>query len=463
MRRVAGKSTLLGVITHGGLDDGAGSARKCVLRNPHERANGKSSSVTHKILGFDAAGAVVNAPDHQNRLDWPAICDRAAKVITFIDLAGHERYLKTTAFGFTGHRPDCAMVLIGANAGVQQITKEHIKLALGTHVPILVVITKIDMMAKAPQVLERTRKHVQRILKSDGCRKVPFPVGDMSDVIAAYEGFHTRAFAPIFEVSNVTGDGLDLLRAFLNLLMPGRKRRDAEPTRFQIDDTFTVPGIGTVVSGSVTAGRIAAGDTLLLGPSSVNTFVPTQVRTIERHRLPVGSVRSQEMATLALRKTDRAAVRRGMVMVAPALKPRGAWQFEAQLVILHHPTTIRVGYQTMVHCGCVRQTARIVHMSVPALRTGGTAVVRFSFVRAPEYVEPGEQLVLREGRARGVGCVLSIDADAPPYDRASFRRPRAHEGGLSRRQRRQARKNGEAVAAVSAPAAASAPPKKSRP
>ena len=48
---------------------------------------------------------VVNKPDHGN-LDWVRVCKQSSKVITFIDLAGHERYLKTTVFGMTGHAPD---------------------------------------------------------------------------------------------------------------------------------------------------------------------------------------------------------------------------------------------------------------------------------------------------------------------------------------------------------------------
>lgn len=48
---------------------------------------------------------MVNKPEHGS-LDWVKICEKSSKVITFIDLAGHERYLKTTVFGMTGHAPD---------------------------------------------------------------------------------------------------------------------------------------------------------------------------------------------------------------------------------------------------------------------------------------------------------------------------------------------------------------------
>ena len=83
-------------------------------------------------------------PEHGN-LDWVRVCEKSSKVITFIDLAGHEKYLKTTVFGMTGHAPDFGMLMVGANAGIVGMTKEHLGLALALSVPVFVVITKIDM------------------------------------------------------------------------------------------------------------------------------------------------------------------------------------------------------------------------------------------------------------------------------------------------------------------------------
>lgn len=107
----AGKSTLLGVLTHGDLDNGRGLARQKLFRHKHEMESGRTSSVGNDILGFDGSGKVVNQPDH-GALDWVKICEKSAKVITFIDLAGHEKYLKTTVFGMTGHVPDFGMLMV---------------------------------------------------------------------------------------------------------------------------------------------------------------------------------------------------------------------------------------------------------------------------------------------------------------------------------------------------------------
>ncbi|XP_053200834.1 GTP-binding protein 1-like, partial [Panonychus citri] len=215
----AGKSTLLGVLTHGELDNGRGLARQRLFRHKHEMESGRTSSVGNDILGFDSKGAIVNSADaHAGHLDWVKICEASSKVITFIDLAGHERYLKTTIFGMTGHAPDYTMLMVGANAGVVGMTKEHLGLALALNVPVFVVITKVDMCP--PNVLLNTLKLLQRILKSPGCRKIPVMVGSEDDVVLAACNFATERLCPIFQVSNVTGFNLELLKMFMNLLMP---------------------------------------------------------------------------------------------------------------------------------------------------------------------------------------------------------------------------------------------------
>lgn len=236
----AGKSTLLGVLTHGELDNGRGHARQRLFRHKHEMESGRTSSVGNDILGFDSLGNVVNKPEHGS-LDWVKICEKSSKVITFIDLAGHERYLKTTVFGMTGHAPDFGMLMVGANAGIVGMTKEHLGLALALSVPVFVVVTKIDMCP--PNVLQDTLRLLVRILKSPGCRKVPVMVKYTDDVVVSATNFVSERLCPIFQVSNVTGENLNLLKMFLNLLTTRMTSRDDEPAEFQIDDTYSVPGV----------------------------------------------------------------------------------------------------------------------------------------------------------------------------------------------------------------------------
>ncbi|XP_048357342.1 GTP-binding protein 1 isoform X3 [Sphaerodactylus townsendi] len=409
----AGKSTLLGVLTHGELDNGRGFARQKLFRHKHEIESGRTSSVGNDILGFDSEGNVVNKPDsHGGSLEWTKICEKSTKVITFIDLAGHEKYLKTTVFGMTGHLPDFCMLMVGSNAGIVGMTKEHLGLALALNVPVFVVVTKIDMCPA--NILQETLKLLQRLLKSPGCRKIPVLVQSKDDVIVTASNFSSERMCPIFQISNVTGENLDLLKMFLNLLSPRTSYREEEPAEFQIDDTYSVPGVGTVVSGTTLRGLIKLNDTLLLGPDPLGNFLPIAVKSIHRKRMPVKEVRGGQTASFALKKIKRSSIRKGMVMVSPRLNPQASWEFEAEILVLHHPTTISPRYQAMVHCGSIRQTATILSMDKDCLRTGDKATVHFRFIKTPEYLHIDQRLVFREGRTKAVGTITKKQAAKRP-------------------------------------------------
>lgn len=418
----AGKSTLLGVLTHGELDNGRGFARQKLFRHKHEMESGRTSSVGNDILGFDQEGQVVNKPDsHGGSLDWTKICERSSKVITFIDLAGHEKYLKTTVFGMTGHLPDFCMLMVGSNAGIVGMTKEHLGLALALNVPVFVVVTKIDMCPA--NILQETLKLLQRLLKSPGCRKIPVLVQNKDDVIVTASNFSSERMCPIFQISNVTGENMDLLKMFLNLLSPRTSYKDDEPPEFQIDDTYSVPGVGTVVSGTTLRGLIRLNDTLLLGPDPLGVFIPIAVKSIHRKRMPVKEVRGGQTASFSLKKIKRSSIRKGMVMVSPRLNPQACWEFEAEILVLHHPTTISPRYQAMVHCGSIRQTATIIGMNKECLRTGDKAAVHFRFIKTPEYLHSDQRLVFREGRTKAVGSITKLLQSKPQAKMQSSKKP----------------------------------------
>ncbi|EDW02027.1 GTP-binding protein 1 [Drosophila grimshawi] len=453
----AGKSTLLGVLTHGELDNGRGHARQRLFRHKHEIESGRTSSVGNDILGFDGVGNVVNKPDH-GHLDWVKICEKSAKVITFIDLAGHERYLKTTVFGMTGHAPDFGMLMIGANAGIIGMTKEHLGLALALAVPVFVVVTKIDMCP--PNVLQDNMKLLFKMLKSQGCRKVPVVVRSQDDVVLSATNFVSERLCPIFQVSNVNGDNLELLKMFLNLLSTRMAGSENLPAEFQIDDVYSVPGVGTVVSGTCLQGTIKLNDVLMLGPNAVGNFVPITIKSIHRKRMNVERVRCGQTASFALKKIKRTYLRKGMVMVSPELKPQACWEFEGEILVLHHPTTISARYQAMVHCGSIRQTASIVRMSCDCLRTGDKARVKFRFIKQPEYIRAGQRLVFREGRTKAVGNILQPmpHAAASPYrPKPAKMQSRAHNGNNgsgSNSSNNQQRHHGQGSSSAASQAAA---------
>lgn len=284
------------------------------------------------------------------------------------------------------------------------MTKEHLGLALALSVPVFVVVTKIDMCP--PNILQDNLKLLCKVLKSQGCRKVPVMVRTSDDVVLSATNFVSQRLCPIFQVSNVTGDNLDLLKMFLNLLTTRMGGMENFPAEFQIDDTYSVPGVGTVVSGTCLQGVIRLNDTLLLGPDALGHFIPIAIKSIHRKRMNVAEVRGGQTASFALKKIKRSQIRKGMVLVSPELNPKACWEFDGEIVVLHHPTTISSKYQAMIHCGSIRQTASILSMSKDMLRTGDKARVRFRFIKHPEYLRSGQRLVFREGRTKAVGNII---------------------------------------------------------
>lgn len=105
----AGKSTLLGVLTQGELDNGRGSARLNMFRHRHEIQSGRTSCISHETLGFDTQGNVINYK-YNEMMTAEEISDKSSKLVTFMDLAGHRRYLRTTVQALTGYSPHHAMV-----------------------------------------------------------------------------------------------------------------------------------------------------------------------------------------------------------------------------------------------------------------------------------------------------------------------------------------------------------------
>jgi GTP-binding protein 1 len=459
----SGKSTLCGVLTSGQLDNGRGRARVAMFKHQHEIECGRTSSVSEQIMGFDAKGNVVNYAKVHG-LSWSEIAESAVKVISFFDLAGHEKYLKTTISGMTGHMADYALLLVGANMGVTRMTREHLGLVVALRIPLVVVITKIDICP--PNVLKQTIASITRLLKMRNVRRTPFGVKNRADVVTCVKSIGNERFVPVFRLSSVTGDGVDLLRHYLNLVPPRLHWSSQEdlPAEVLIDDTFHVTGVGTVVGGTVVSGNVycshelipagtkavtqrspaslvgsplspslaasssesasesslssvvpkktaAAGGPMLLGPDGNGKFREVHVRSIHARRTPVRSVRAGQSAGFALKKVKRAHVRKGMVLVHPSVKPVAVWGFEAKVVVLYHSTTITVGYAPVIACLTVRQAARvaaIVDADKDCLRTGERATLRFVFMYRPEYLKVGMRAIFREGKAKGCALVTKI-------------------------------------------------------
>ncbi|MHA2298673.1 MAG: GTP-binding protein [Candidatus Hodarchaeales archaeon] len=405
----SGKSTMLGCLITGQADDGDGSARQVVFRHLHEFNSGRTSSVAMKILGFDARGNVTNyiggefPPRSQVEL-----ISKSSKLIRLIDLAGHEKYLKTTMFGITGQLPDYSCILVAANQGILPMTKEHLGLSLVMKIPFFFVVSKTDL---APRPIQKTTiSTLKKKLKSTGFSRIPFIIKDINDVSIAASMIRGKRLVPIFQCSFVTGEGMDLLVKFLNLL-PVRffwnKERREQDFLLYVDDIFNVSGVGLVVSGLVQSGRLVRNDRVQLGPDEHGHFHEVRVRTIEHRRMPVTSVIPGQFVTFALAHDKRLKVRKGQAITSEN-QPRAVWKFKADILLLHHTTTVKNGYNAHIHCMTVRQTARLTNLNKEFIRTGDRANCEFKFLFHPEYLLEDSQFLFREGRTRGIGVVRRL-------------------------------------------------------
>ena len=127
----SGKSTLVGVLCSGRMDNGRGSARMNVFRHRHEVESGHTSSLSSQLLGFDEAGRVINmagsspSPSSFSSHSWSGITDRASKVITFSDLVGHESGAKVTTSALLADAVDYALIVVSAQEGLTAMDREY--------------------------------------------------------------------------------------------------------------------------------------------------------------------------------------------------------------------------------------------------------------------------------------------------------------------------------------------------
>jgi len=117
----SGKSSFVGVLFTGKLDNGNGSARESVAIHPHEIESGRTSAISTRYI---------HTSDHD--------------AVVLVDLCGHDAYFGTTTFGASSHFLDYAFLIVSPNRGILKMTEQHIRLFISLNIPILVVITHVD-------------------------------------------------------------------------------------------------------------------------------------------------------------------------------------------------------------------------------------------------------------------------------------------------------------------------------
>ena len=409
----SGKSTLVGVLAKCIQDNGRGSARELVFNFKHEKLKGQTSSIAQEIMCFKNGKQIEPFKFNANKNQlWSSLLKESDKVISLIDLCGHEKYLKTTIFGLTGLVPDYAMIIVGANMGLQRMTKEHIGIALALKVPIFIIVTKIDI---APETIYKETMEKLTVLLRKSAQKLPVIIREGDDVSIYSEGIVANTVCPIFPVSSVTSQGIDKLRTFISGLHPRKPpifKSLNDKIEFLIDGVYHVQGIGLVVAGTLVSGTVTKNQDLLLGPDSNGEFKNVIIKGIHFKRTPVDEISCGNSCCFNIKSNKftlkRDMFRKGMVLVEKEITGNVVWEFEGEVAILHHATMIKEKYQAVIHCANIRQSAKIVWMNMDLLRTNDKGIVRFRFLQAPELLHVGSDFLFREGTTRGCGKITKL-------------------------------------------------------
>ena len=205
--------------------------------------------------------------------------------ISFVDVPGHERFIRNMLAGVGGI--EAVLLIVAANESVKPQTREHFEICrlLGIERGI-VVITKTDLASS--EQLAATRAEVRQLTAGS---------------------FLTNA--PLIPVSAVTGAGLDALVSALQELARAQTSRSANGlARLPVDRSFSLKGFGTVVTGTLRNGSLRVGDSVQLQPTSQEA----RIRGLQVHGEPVQVAVAGERTAVNLSGVDHSNLRRGFVL-----------------------------------------------------------------------------------------------------------------------------------------------------
>ena len=352
--------------TAGHIDHGKTSLVKALTgtdtdRLPEEKARG---------ITIDLGFAFLEEPD--------------GLTIEIVDVPGHERFVKNMLAGVGGI--DLAMLVIAADEGVMPQTREHLAICSLLHIRSgLVVLTKTDLVE--PDWLELVREDVA------GLARGRFLDG-----------------SPIVAVSAKTGEGIGALRAALrDLAVKVPSRGTDQLPRLPIDRVFTIKGFGTVVTGTLMAGRLRVDERVEVFPAGLQA----KVRGLQTHSRAVTEASAGQRTAVNLQGVERAAVERGNVLgLAGTLVPSVLVDGTLEL-LPDAPRPLKTRDRVRVHAGTSEVMARVLLLQRQELAPGQSAVARFR-LETPLVALPGDRFVIRSYSPMvtiGGGALLDI---APP-------------------------------------------------
>ena len=292
--------------------------------------------------------------------------------ISFIDVPGHVRFLRNMLAGVGG--VDACMFVVAATEGWKPQSEEHLRILelVGVRHGI-VALTKVDLVDDEWRELQEmdVRDHLAGTFLAD---------------------------APIVAVSATTGGGLDELRAALaTLATTTPAATDRSRPRLWIDRVFAAKGSGTVVTGTLTGGRVHTDDQLRAGSR------PVRVRAVQSHGVRHESIGPGNRVALNLVGVDHTDLQRGDAVIAPG-QWRPTQRFDASLTVLAalgHVVSRRGAYFAYVGSGEFPVKLRV--LGSESIRPGGSGLVRLHLAQALPLV-PGDRFVLREsGRDETIG------------------------------------------------------------
>lgn len=306
----------------------------------------------------------------------------------FVDVPGHERLLHTMLAGATGI--DHALLVVAADDGVMPQTREHFAVValLGVR-EATVAITKIDRLDESVREsrLAEVRAGISALL-------APTPL----------------AGAPMLAVSATTGEGIDALRErLLEVARQEHSREEGLAFRLAVDRSFSLSGVGTVVTGTVFSGTVRIGDELRIAPGSRTV----RVRGIHAQNQQAESAHAGQRCALALAGVGKDEVHRGEWVCTPSVALASAridvlltlWPDEAR--------PLRSGATVHAHLGASDVMASVALLDRDALAPGETALAQL-VLREPAGAWHGDRGVLRDASAtRTVAGVRVLDPFAP--------------------------------------------------
>jgi selenocysteine-specific elongation factor len=313
---------------------------------PYERERG---------MTIDIGYAEMRAPDGRR--------------IGFVDLPGHERFVRNMVAGATG--VDLALLVVAADDGVMPQTREHVDILdlLGVR-RVLVVLNKVD--AVDAEMRELAREELREFLDTTWL-----------------EG------AEILPCSAATGEGVDELRRRILALATG-KGPEEDPRAFflAVQRTFAAAGFGCIVTGVPSAGSVRTGDELELLPPAR----PARVRAIEIYHEPAEGARAGHRTALNLAGVHHDEVKRGMVVATPGVF-HATRHVAAELRLLAGARKpLRHAAHVRFLTGTLEEMATVHLLDRTTLAPGETALVEIR-TTGPVAVLDGAAFILRSDNA----------------------------------------------------------------